>query len=383
MLFRRRFGRIIGVVLPYMSLADEISSRRKEIRTDGYPMSIGEWLSLYEAGEVDIHPEFQRFYRWSEAQKTNLIESLLLGIPIPPIFVSQRPDGVWDVVDGLQRLSTIYQLIGVLKDEDGNAVKPLVLGATKYLPSLKGKMWENPDDEDKSLPSDARLLIKRAKISASIILRESDETAKYDLFQRLNTGGSQLSPQEVRNCILVMLNRELYAWLRELADYEPFRLCCSLSDRPLEEAYDIELVLRFVVFSRMAVDDLREVGDVGVFLTERMRQVATDASFKRKTFDTAFRRTFDTLLRTVGDDAFRRFDTRKKRHEGGFLLSQYEVVALGLGYNINRPPADGEIADKIRSIWSNKNYTDWTGSGVTATRRLPRVIPLGRKLFAR
>jgi hypothetical protein len=346
-------------------------------------MSIGEWLSLYEAKEVDIHPEFQRFYRWSEAQKTNLVESLLLGIPIPPIFVSQRSDGVWDVVDGLQRLSTIYQLMGVLKDENGATVEPLVLGATKYLPSLKGKVWEDPENEERSLPPDARLLVKRSKISASIILRESDETAKYDLFQRLNTGGSQLSPQEVRNCILVMLNRDFYAWLRELADYEPFKTCVSLSERPIEEAYDIELVLRFVVFYRIPLDDLREVGDVGVFLTERMRQVATDQSFRKIVIDKAFRRTFDTLLRTVGDDAFRRFDRYKGRHEGGFLLSQYEVVALGLGYNIKSPVPDGDIQDKIRSIWSNNQYTEWTGSGMTATRRLPRVIPLGRGLFAR
>lgn len=366
-----------------MALADEIAEKRKEIRTDAYAMSIGEWLSLYESDEIDIHPEFQRFYRWSEAQKTNLVESLLLGIPIPPIFVSQRSDGVWDVVDGLQRLSTIYQLVGVLKDEDGKILAALELNGTKYLPSLHGKVWEDASDPGRSLPADARLLIKRAKISASIILRESDETAKYDLFQRLNTGGSQLSPQEVRNCILVMLNRGLYAWLRELADYGPFKTCVALSDRPIEEAYDIELVLRFVVFSRMAVDDLREVGDVGVFLTERMRHLASDPGFKKSAFESSFLRTFDTLERTVGDDAFRRFDIAKGRHEGGFLLSQYEVVALGLGYNIRKPAQDSEVPSKIRSIWSNKNYTDWTGSGVTATRRLPRVIPLGRALFAR
>jgi len=77
------------------SLLDEINEKRIEIRTDGYPMSIGEWISLYEKHELDIHPEFQRFYRWSESQKTSLVESILLGIPIPPIFVSQRSDGIW------------------------------------------------------------------------------------------------------------------------------------------------------------------------------------------------------------------------------------------------------------------------------------------------
>ena len=127
-----------------MALLDEIESKRREIRTDGYAMSIGEWISLYEQDELDIHPEFQRFYRWSETQKTNLIESILLGIPIPPIFVSQRSDGVWDVVDGLQRLSTIFQLMGILRDDQKRLVDPLVLRATKYLPSLEGMRWSNP-----------------------------------------------------------------------------------------------------------------------------------------------------------------------------------------------------------------------------------------------
>ena len=69
-----------------MGLRSEIEARRKEIRTDAYPMSVGEWISLYERDEIDIHPEFQRFFRWTEEQKTNLIESILLGIPIPPVL---------------------------------------------------------------------------------------------------------------------------------------------------------------------------------------------------------------------------------------------------------------------------------------------------------
>jgi hypothetical protein len=91
-----------------MSLQEEINARSKEIHTDGYPMSLGEIISLYRDGELDIHPEFQRFFRWTPQQKSMLIESILLGIPIPSIFVSQRDDGVWDVIDGVQRLSTIF-----------------------------------------------------------------------------------------------------------------------------------------------------------------------------------------------------------------------------------------------------------------------------------
>ena len=158
-----------------MTLQQEIDRTRAEIRTEAYSMSIGEWISLYEKNEVDIHPEFQRFFRWSEFQKSRLIESILLGIPIPPIFVAQREDGVWDVVDGLQRLSTVYELAGILKDEAGNVKPRLVLEKTKYLPSLAGKVWEDDNNPENSLTSAQRLLIKRAKFDVSIITRESDE----------------------------------------------------------------------------------------------------------------------------------------------------------------------------------------------------------------
>jgi hypothetical protein len=69
------------------TLQSEIDQKRQEIRSDHYSTSIGEWISLYQQEEIEIHPEFQRFFRWSDYQKTKLIESILLGIPIPPIFV--------------------------------------------------------------------------------------------------------------------------------------------------------------------------------------------------------------------------------------------------------------------------------------------------------
>jgi len=362
-----------------MALKEEIDQKRREIRTDGYSMSIGEWVSLYENEELDIHPEFQRFYRWSDIQKTNLIESILLGIPVPPIFVSQRSNGVWDVVDGLQRLSTIFQLLGILKDEKGKLVEPLILHATKYLPSLDGLRWNDPRQPNNSLPSDAQLSLKRSKIAVSIILKESDENAKYDLFQRLNTGGSELSPQEVRNCLLVMLNKKMYEWLRELSQHDSFKEVSALSDRPIEEAYDIEVILRLMVLHNLPESELKAIGDVGVFLTENMMKLANDKKFPYKLYDKVFKETFDTLAVSVGDNAL------KNRHEGGFLVSQFEVVALGVAYNVrnNTLINKASIPKKIQSIWSDTSYTEWSGAGITASRRLPQLVPLGRNLFAK
>lgn len=277
-----------------------IDGKRAEIRTDEYSMSIGEWINLYENKEIDIHPEFQRFFRWSPEQKSKLIESILLGIPIPQIFVAQRPDGVWDVVDGLQRLSTIYQFIGILRDENNELISPLILEPTKYLSALAGKKWDDPDDSENSFTQAQRLHIKRSKIQVSIILKESDETSKYELFQRLNTGGSPLSDQEVRNCILVMINKDRYEWMRALSKYEAFKDCVSLTDRALEEQYDLELVLRFLVFRNLETDQLGTVRDLGQFLNEKMIELAEAQQAKIEEEEEAFKRTFDILQATQG-----------------------------------------------------------------------------------
>lgn len=367
-----------------MSLIEQINNKRRDIKTDGYPMAISEWMSMYEQGELDIHPEFQRFYRWSESQKTGLIESILLGIPLPPIFVSQRQDGVWDVVDGLQRLSTIFQFLGILKDHNNKPVAPLILEKTKYLPALESIQWESDSTPKNSLPKELQLTFKRSKVSASIVLKESDESAKYDLFQRLNTGGSELSPQEVRNCLLLMINRQFFDWLKELPTNENFINSTALSDRPLEQSYDVELALRFIILSEIPEEQLKGIGDVGLFLTEKMTDVAKNRKFKRTSARKLFNTTFEVLSATLGEDSFKRYSTKKKRHEGGFLLSLFETVALGVAYNIANGTlcSESEIAKRAKTLWSTRNFTDWTSSGTTASRRLPRLIPLGRTVFS-
>src|SRR6267154_6350799 len=115
-------------------LENEIAEARRTISSDGYPMSVGELTNLYRNKELIIRPEFQRLFRWSNTQKTRLMESILLGIPLPSIFVAQTEGGKWELVDGLQRVSTILQLQGELLDENGKKVNPLILEATTYLP---------------------------------------------------------------------------------------------------------------------------------------------------------------------------------------------------------------------------------------------------------
>ena len=365
-----------------MTLQTEIDAARAEIRTDSYAVSIGEWISLYKQIELDIHPEFQRFFRWSPAQKSRLIESILLGIPIPQIFVAQRTDGVWDVVDGLQRLSTIYQLVGILRDATNNVLAPLVLTKTEYLPSLENRVWNSPDNPAISLTDAQRLLIKRAKLDVSIILRESEERTKYELFQRLNTGGSQLSDQEVRNAILVMLNPELYHWIEDLANRPDFVECVALSDRSVDIRYDMELVLRFLTLRRASNEHLKGVGDLGVFLTHKMRKIASDQGFHRNDEEQVFDETFRLLNHCLGNEAFRRWNRERGKSLGGFSVSAFEAVALGIGYDPAAAQNDcGKLRELIHGIWTDNKFTANAGSGIRASQRIPKIVPYGRRRF--
>jgi Protein of unknown function DUF262 len=370
------------------NLQNEIDNKRQEIRPDNYSMSIGEWISIYQQGEVEIHPEFQRFFRWNDYQKTRLIESIILGLPIPPIFVSQREDGVWDVVDGLQRLSTIYQFVGILKNEAGETVQPLVLKATKYLPSFEGKIWEDkerPEESNVGLNSAQRLLIKRTKINVNILQKESDPSAKYELFQRLNTGGSIANPQEVRSCILVSLNPNLYKWMKRLSTNEDFQSCIALNEKALDEQYDIEILSRFLVLRTIDPINLKKLGDVDNFFTDGMTKIAKDTNYDLQEESRAFTKTFELLNKCTAGDSFRKYDLAKQKFSGGFLLAPFETIATGIGYNYrqydnNNEPID--LRNKIISLWSNSEYASAIGRGKDASTRLPKLIPLGREFFS-
>ncbi len=225
------------------------------------------------------------------------------------------------------------------------------------------------------------MIVKRSKIGVSIILRESDPRSKYELFQRLNTGGSVLSAQEVRNCILVMINPDFYQWLRELADDPNFVEVTALTDRGLSEQYDMEIALRYLVFRRLQEEEVQNIGDVGNFVTEEMTKLATAAEFDRNSASTQFRETFNFLNTQLGPDACRRFDPGKKKFVGGFSVSAFEVVALGIGYWFPHHIIPASLKAKVQELWENTTFTTESGSGINASRRISRTIKLGRQLF--
>lgn len=272
---------------------------------------------------------------------------------------------------------------GEFRDETGSNLPALRLEGTRYLPSLRGRVWEDKASPSSALTPSQRVILKRAKIDVKIVKPGSTEAGKYELFYRLNRFGSVATDQEVRNCLLLMANKPFFDTLKRMAAGDDFIKCAALSDRQLDEQYDVELALRFVTFADY-VDDIR-FNDLDEFLTDRMLSMASDKHFSPTRYEKAFTRVFELLAQSgLEDDAFRRYDVDRDRHFGGSLISAFEVIALGLGYQILTNPKwspPKALAKTVRKIWQSTEFKSAGGSGVAASTRLPKTIPLGRKLM--
>lgn len=364
-----------------MGLKEEIEARASKIYRDSYQMSIGELINLYKDGEMDIHPEFQRVFRWSESQKTKLIESILLNIPIPSIFVSQGEDGVWDVIDGVQRLSTIFQFVGVFKDEDGKLLEPLTLQKTDYLPSLAGVQWENGTKE-LSFSKEQQLFFKRARIDIIIMKKESDPNTKYELFQRLNTGGSLLSDQEVRNCLMIMTNKPFYEFITELDSTESFRNCLPISDRRTDEQYRLELLLRLLIPEYIDWAHIGQYADFAELLDKETVSLC-NRELDLPRIRERFVATFNLLYGIFGEDAFKKFNGTK--HLGPVMAASFQAIATGVYENVNTILEIDNKSDWLKSkviqLYSEDIFKKNTTPGVRSIPRFKDLSLFGVEYF--
>lgn len=366
-----------------MTLLEEVHATRKKVVTDGYDMSFGELINLYRDDELKIDPVFQRLFRWDDERKTRLIESILLGIPLPSIFVYQVEEGVWELIDGLQRLSTVLQLTGDLKGERATELGPLVLNGTALLPSLNGKRWaESADGADDGLGQALQIAIKRARVRVEILKSDSDISAKFELFQRLNTGGARLSEQEVRNSIAVSINPKFYEWLIACSNDAAFIETTDQTSTALEAQAGVELALRFFAFRNVPyMPGL----DVHEYLNRALMAMATSQDFNMDGEGRVFKTSFYFLNETLGSSAFKRWNGQT--FNGKFLMSVFEVMATGVSANMDALEAmqpdlrKSFIEGVARRLWSDSVFSANSGAGVRGTTRLSKLLPIARDLL--
>ncbi len=366
-------------------LLDEITSAQRLVRTDAYQMSLGEIVGMYEKEEIIIEPDFQRLFRWNDSQKSKLIESLLLGIPLPPIFVFEKEDGRWELIDGLQRISTVLEFMGALRRPPNGTQPPSILEATKYLPSLHNAVWERselitdtPLEDQRPLEKALKLSIRRARIGVEILKRPSDDQTKYDLFQRLNAGGTQANAQELRNCIMIMVNKGFFKEIQTAADNSTFQQIIAVNEEQIERQRHMEYAVRFLVLTSKEYDgtlDVEEYIDDGIVALAKENHGPLMTSLLVETFE--------LLNAAAGRDALKRFEN------GHFLgkvgLVALEGIAVGIAKNLREIKAMASPVEfarrKIEGFWSQPQTASFTSPGLRGTTRIQRTVPFGEVWF--
>ena len=366
-------------------LNQQILEERARISTDRMDVSFGELVNMYKNGELTIRPEYQRLFRWSADQKTALIESILLGIPVPPIFVAEDQNGIWELVDGLQRVSTVISFFGELKDDL----------TTVDIPDASDDLDENEREETISinkwtlesgsllkdlggfnidtLPKKYAINIKRASCRVEILRGESNTSMKYELFKRLNSGGSKLTPQEIRNAIYRSIDPKVNILIEELSRNQEFINLTDLNEQKKQEQYDQELVLRFIAFLNK-IDEINS--NTESYLDSFMDNAVQDADFDIEYYRAMFLRVMAMLSNVAEKSIFR-------SNRNLFVPAYFEGITIGIAQNIALYERNQQlILINIERLKQDEAFKRYSGSASNSKNRVKNRLNRANEIFA-
>lgn len=288
------------------------AARQRDLVSSVLDYNLSSLTGLVRTDQIDLSPAYQRRNRWQDDRKSKLIESFLMNVPVPPIFLNEDEYGRYSVIDGKQRLTAIHDfLLGRLKLE----------GMTVF-PELNGYYFDK-------LPATLKTILEtRANIRAVIILRQSDPDIKFEVFRRLNTGGIRLNPQEIRNSAYPGTLNDMI--LEESAS-KRFHALLGIRDPGKSSIYremrDAEFVLRFLTFHE---DWATFEGGMGRKLD---RYMTDNHAASQKTVEKLRRRFQEAIARVdaaLGDYAFKRWQPDREDWRHQVLASMYDAQIFGL-----------------------------------------------------
>lgn len=350
-----------------MTLEEQITARVGEVRTDSFDLSFGEIVNLHGNKELIIQPEYQRLFRWTPLQKSHLVESILLELPVPQIFVIENQDGVFELIDGLQRVSTMMQFM----QSESLGLEPLVLEGCTLIPGLNGLNFAE-------LPLSLRLRLKRSPIRTVVIKKQSQGFLRYEMFKRLNTGGANLEPQEIRNCSARMLGQpgiDFYTMLVSLSQTADFAAMAEYLPQPeKEKKASEELVLRFFA-AKNYLEGFK--GSVSDWLDSYMEGVLLN----KEAFDilaetTLFEQVMNFARLNLGEAAFLRY--RGAVPVGSLPPAYFEAIAIGIYkvYDQIQGKSAGSLRDKISELVQSDAFRAVTGPGANSKEKMKARIRL-------
>lgn len=341
-----------------IELIRAVDSSIEKVRTKSLDISFNELFDMHLNKELVIDPDYQRLFRWSEEKQSQFVESLVLEMPTPPIFVIEKEEGVYELIDGLQRISSYLHFRGTLQVQEGED-QYLGLTGCDIVKELNGFTFE-------SLPTTLKIRLKRSFIRMEVIKNQSDDRLKYYMFKRLNTGGEILSDQEIRNCTIRIFDDKFNDFIIEMSKDQQYINSTSLVDEDLiSKKYDQELVLRFLALKNYRDQFRNNLSD---FLTNYMEKVTTgEIEFDYNLEKLNFEKTFAVVSKSLDKFAFSRIN-QNDTTIATFLPYYYEAISLGLASFIERIDLENEplieaIRTKIVEVKKNDEFKRITSGG--------------------
>jgi hypothetical protein len=292
-----------------------ITYSQRTIRTQSADPEVDSLYNRWKRGRLILQPFFQRQYVWDRAKASRLIESSLLAIPLPIIYLAQELDGRDSVIDGQQRLTSFCAFI----DGKFPSGEPFRLSSLRVLRELERKTFAELDETMQDR-------IRNSAIRAVTIMNDSDPELKFEIFERLNTGSVPLNDMELRNCVYYGPYMEL---LKELAADPDFKQLVGFKG-PDTRMRDIELVLRFAAFYHASY--LRYQSPMKKFLNDEIRKYRAISKEEAEELRRAFKNAVQIVKSLFGDKAFRRFNRGTENAPNGawettrFNASLYDVL---------------------------------------------------------
>lgn len=290
-----------------------------EIEVDTATINLGYLLNMLELGSINLSPDFQRSADiWSKKKKSRLIESILLGIPIPSFYFSENSQGKSDVIDGLQRLCTLRDFVfgKEIESKDGIKKEHLELSDLEFLNENSNKDYQGITY--KNLSREEQLQLSGYKITINTIKKGTPPLVKYIIFQRVNTAGVPLTDQEMRHA----LNQGIPStFIKEMAEIEAFKEATQYKIQT-QRMQDRDFANRFLGFYlpgnlEKMLDEYKQVEDLNSFLNNaliKLNQYKDINDTELNTIKEKFAASMDVSFRIFGDDAFRkRYDINDPR----------------------------------------------------------------------
>jgi hypothetical protein len=332
----------------------QLDAERRSVSYDGYDIIVRQLVDMIRSKEIDISPDYQRHFIWKEDRESELVESILLGIPIPSIYVAVNAvDGTWEVVDGVQRLSTILHFVG---DADLleriKRVEPLKLTGLEKLDTFNEITFAE-------LPLSAKTSFLNRGLRVTALSDRSDFSVRFDLFERLNTGGVGLHAQEIRT---ILFRGEFVSVIRSLATDKNFRKVVKLGREKTQADYE-EAVLRFFAF-------VENYSSFNHLVKEFLNNYMSERALKGPgdTLVALFKETFAFLASELNQGIVRRV--------GVTPIALYEAVSVGTALAIQAHGAakTGVISGLLR----DGTLQGYTGAGSNTRRMVTGRIELVR-----